>query len=197
MPGGSDGDLLAGRAVAGEGRVNGAERPIWNAPGEGEVFANERKRFSVVNEEPRQPLMRGIRLRYHQKARRVLVQPVHDSRAAHAADPRKFIAAMADQPIDERSRLMPARGVNNKPSGLIDDDEVVILEDDGEAKVLGLWRRIERRRQPQQSRLASAQQEAWIGHCGAVDRRMPLLDQALDPGARNVFSKKGTSKEAV
>ena len=50
--------------------------------------------------------------------------------------PERLVAAMGDERVDQRaaSRL-PARGMHDQPGRLVDDDQVVVLVDDGERDV--------------------------------------------------------------
>ena len=66
----------------------------------------------------------------------VLVEPVDDARPLHPADARQRRAAMADQRIDQRAVGMARRGMDDEAGGLVDDDEVLVLEHDVERDVL-------------------------------------------------------------
>ena len=63
-------------------RVHLAGGRIEAAPNQRQIFALERAGAPVIGEEVRQAPMRRIRLGNDQKAGRVLVEPVHNSRAA-------------------------------------------------------------------------------------------------------------------
>ena len=58
------------------------------------------------------------------------------------ADARQARAAMADQRIDQRAGGMARRRMDDEPRGLVDDDEVLVLVDDGQRDVLADQRRI-------------------------------------------------------
>ena len=84
----------------------------------------------------RQGLMGGIVLGRHQQAAGVLVQPVDDPRPALAPDAREGLPAMGDQGIDQGLVRIAGGGMDDHPRRLVDDDEILVLIDDG--KIHGL-----------------------------------------------------------
>ena len=91
--------------------------------------------------------MRPVVLGDDEKPGRVLVEPVHDAGPLDPADPGQALAAMGDERVDERPRLVPRRRMHHEPCRLVDDDEVVVLVDDGERDRLALRLRGSGRRQ--------------------------------------------------
>lgn len=81
-----DGDFHAVRPAAPEARIDGADGQRQPSPNEGEIAAVEAAVATVALELLRQPLMRRIGLGDHEQARRVLVQPMDNSRPLDAAD---------------------------------------------------------------------------------------------------------------
>ena len=82
--------------------------------------------------------MRAVGLGGDQQAGGVLVEAMHDAGPLDAADARKRRAAVGDQRIDQRAGRMPGRGMHGEALGLVDDDEVRVLVDDGERDGLRL-----------------------------------------------------------
>ena len=103
----------------------------------------------VILELPGQPMMRPVGLGHHQKAGRILVDPVHDPRPLFAPDPRKGVAAVEQKRVHQRSRRRPRRGVDDHSGGLVDDDEVGILPHDRQGDIFGQRLNRSRRIKPQ------------------------------------------------
>ena len=82
--------------------------------------------------------MREIVLRRGDKSRSLSVDPVDYAGARHSADPGKLAAAPVEQSGDERSRIMPRRGVNDHAGRLVYHDYVAVLVDHVERYVLRL-----------------------------------------------------------
>ena len=82
--------------------------------------------------------MRSIRLGGHQQPGGVLVEAVHDAGPLDAADARQRRAAVGDQRIDQRAGRVPGGGMHGEALGLVDDDEVRVLVDDGQRDGLRL-----------------------------------------------------------
>jgi hypothetical protein len=72
----------------------------------------------VVGELLRQMAVRDIVLGDHHDASRVLVEPMDDAGATHAADARKRIAAMIDQRVDQRAGPVAGAGMHDEAGGL-------------------------------------------------------------------------------
>ena len=79
----------------------------------------------------RQRLMGGIVLGRHHQAAGVLVQAVDDPRPALAPDAREGLPAMGDQGIDQGLVGIAGGGMDDHPRRLVDDDEILVLIDDG------------------------------------------------------------------
>lgn len=84
-----------------------------------------------------QPLMRGISFGHDQQSGRFLVDPVDNSRADHATNPRQLPAAMMQQGIDQRAIKISGSGMDHKPGRLVDYDQVFVFEHDGQRNILG------------------------------------------------------------
>ena len=130
--------------------------------------------------------MGGVVLGHHHQPAGVLVQPVHDSRAAHAADARQRFAAMGDQGIDQGPVRVARRRMHDQAGGFVDDQHVVVLKNDIEIDSLRLGRR--------GTTLGHNDGESLAGFdpIGRVDYRLAIgadaafPDERLDPGARKV-----------
>ncbi len=129
-----------------ERRLDRAGAAVRLTPDEGPIVPQQRARAPVVGEDVGEAPMGTVRLGRDHQPGRVLVEPVHDAGAAHAADARQAVAAMAQQGVDQSAGGVTGRRMHHEPRGLVDDDHVLVLEDDGQRDVLRLRRRIDRRR---------------------------------------------------
>ena len=87
---------------------------------------------------PRQPFVGDIGLGDDQQPGRVLVDAVDDARPRDAADPRQAAAAMVEQGVDQRPVAIAGGRMDDQPGRLVDDQQMLVLEDDGERDVLRL-----------------------------------------------------------
>ena len=87
--------------------------------------------------------MRRVGLRDDDEAGGVLVQPVHDAGALHAADAGQ-VCYECEQRVHERAVRVSRRGVHRQPRGFVHDDEMIVLVHDADGDVLR--RKVERRR---------------------------------------------------
>src|ERR1700730_5044683 len=78
----------------------------------------------------RQSLVGGLGLGDNHQPAGVLVETVHDARPPDPADSGEARAAMADQGVDEGAVRVSRRRVDNQSCGLVDDDQMFILEAD-------------------------------------------------------------------
>ena len=181
--------FLAVARVAADGRVNDANGPLGRAPDQREIIAHQMHLAAVVGEQGRQALMGRVGLGDDEQARRILVEPVHDARPTHAADARQGVAAMADQRIDERARLVACGRMHDEAGGLVDDDEVLVLEDDVERNILALGLGRGGLGNGDFDGLAGPHLGRRVGGRLAVDRHGAALDQRLDAGARHAVAR--------
>ena len=65
------------------------------------------------------------------QARRVLVEPVHDPRTPLAPDTLD-VGRMGKDGVREGSIFVSRRGMDGHSRGFVDDDEIIVLEYDGE-----------------------------------------------------------------
>ena len=75
-----DRHFLAMARIAAERRHDFSCTPLESAPGDRQIFSLERAGAAMVGKEISQALMRSVSLGDDQKSRRVLVEPMHDSR---------------------------------------------------------------------------------------------------------------------
>ena len=119
---------------------------LRNAVDDREIAPVDRMRGELL----RQALVRDVGLGDDQQARRVLVDAVDDARPRNAADARQRSAAMVEQRVDQRAVEIARRRVDDQPGGLVDDQQMLVLEDDRQRDVLRLryapaWARALRR----------------------------------------------------
>ena len=91
---------------------------------------------------------------------------------------------MVEQRVDERAARMPRRRVDDEARGLVDDDQVLVLEDDRERDVLGFGRRIERRRHLEEDAHARLHLQAEVRCDRAVERHETGCHELLQARAR-------------
>ena len=68
------------------------------------------------------------------QARRVLIETVYDSGPTLAADALD-VRGMGEDGIGEGAVFIPRRGMDGHTGGFVDDDEVFVLEHDGEGNI--------------------------------------------------------------
>src|SRR6266404_4882029 len=113
-----------------------------------------------------------------------LVEAVHDARPSDPADSGEARAAMADQGVDEGAVRISRRRVDNQPCGLVDDDQMFILEADLQRDYLGDRLRVAILRQNYDEILAVTDPPRRILQRYACACDMAGFDQPLDPGPR-------------
>ncbi len=138
----------------------------------------------VPREERLERLPRRLVLGDHQEPARALVQPVHDAgpqvpcRIARIGA-RALEAAAREERVDQRAALVAARGVDDQAGGLVDDEEVGVLEDDGELDgCVRLGRRGGRRLGRDLDAGAGGDRRGGAGRA-AVEEDAAVLDPAL------------------
>ncbi len=140
-----------------------------------------------------QGAVRGVVLGGDQHPRGVLVEPVHDPGALHAAHARE-VPAVRQQRVYQGAVGVARRGVDDEPRRLVDDDQVLVLEKHVQRHLLReQLRRNDWRRE-------DFDHVAWLEELGglagrAVAPHASLGDPAGDLGARPAVSRPG--KEAV
>ena len=85
----------------------------------------------------------------------------------------------------------PGRRMDDEPGRLVDDDQVLVLVDDGERHVLAGERRILGRRRLEGDRAPAASRVDGSRATRAVDADFAGLDQRLEPGARKRDASRG------
>src|ERR1700722_3985236 len=170
--------------MAAERRVDPAGARVERAPGNREIFANQRPGAAMVGEQRGEPLMRGVGLCDDDQPGSVLVEAMDDAWPPDAADSREARAAMADQCVDERAGGMSWRGMDEEPRGLVDNGEVLVLVDDSQRHILAEQRRVLRRRRGNLDSRADEDLGGGIARPRPVDRDLASLDQRLEAGAR-------------
>ena len=132
------------------------------------------------------PPVRDVGFCNDQQPARVLVQPMHNPRPAHAADPRQAVAAMREQGVDQGPAGMAGRRVDDHAGGFVDDDEVAVLMNDGEACIFRLRRRGLGRRHGDGIALARFDPQPRLFYRPARARHVALLDESLQTRAREL-----------
>ena len=133
-----DGDLGAVGAAAGERRIDRPARALGRAPDDRQVAALEPAVGAMGGELLGETLMRAVGLGHHEQAGGVLVEAMHDARPLDAADAGQASPAMGDERVDQRAGGMAGARMHGQALGLVDDDQVGVLVDDGERHRLRL-----------------------------------------------------------
>ena len=121
---------------------------------------------------------RRLVLGHDHDARGVLVEPVHDARPPLAADADERVAAVMQERVDQRARLVRRRRMHDHARRLVDDDEVRVFVDDRERNVLGAIFDGDRRRRRQHDALVRPHLARRRAHLAAGDGDLALLDAA-------------------
>src|SRR5271165_268214 len=170
--------------MAGDRRIDFARRRVEAAPDERQIFALERSAAAVIGEEIGEASMSGVGLGDDQKAGRVLVEPMDDSRTFDPADAREAPSAMMDERIDQRAPRVAGRRMNDETGRLVDHNEMLVLIDDVERQVLAEQRRLLGFRRLEGDSHAYGEPHRRIARDRAVDPNFALLDQRFESGAR-------------
>jgi len=129
--------------------------------------------------------VRAIGLGRDHHAAGVLVQPVHDAGPEHAADPRQ-IAAVVQQRVDQRAAGVTGGGMHDHPGGLVDRDQIGVLEQDRERDRLGGDLERLGRGDAHDDPIAELDARARLGRRRAAELDHAVLDQPLDGRARQL-----------
>ena len=140
----------------------------------------------MVGELETQPLVGPVVLGDDQEAARVLVEAVHDAGPLHAADARQARPAVGDQGVHQGAGRIAGGRMHHQASGLVDDDHVVVLVDDGERDRFSLRHRRLRWRHRDCDCLAGVDALAGIADRAPPDRDFAGEDQRLEAGAREL-----------
>ena len=84
-----------------------------------------------------QPVMCAVRFCHDQQAARILVDPMHDTRAFLAAHAREIAAEMMQQRVDQRSARGARGRMHHHARRFVHHDQIVIFIADIERDVLG------------------------------------------------------------
>jgi len=119
----------------------------------------------------------------HQPAR-ILIEAMNDTRPADPADPGKADPAVADQGVYERAVRVSRRGVDNQARGLIDDDQMCVLEADIQSNRLPDRRCIYIIRANYDEFLAASDSQRRVAQSCSFAGDIAVMDQPFEPGAR-------------
>ncbi len=108
-----------------------------DTPNNGDISAFDI--FLILGKQGRECPMGCIVLRDHHCPTGVFVEPVHDTRTLHAADPRQAVTTMGQQSIDQCTAFIARSRMNNHPRGFIDHQQIVVFIKDIERDFFGDW----------------------------------------------------------
>ncbi len=180
---GEDRHLFAVRPAASDVADDPAFRRDRNTPYKRPVGAFDPPRGEIA----RQGLVRGLAFGGEEKPARILVEAVNDPRTRLSAYPGKALAAMVEEGVDEGSVGISRRRVNDEPCGLVDDDQMCILEADVERDLLRGRRGRRGFGESDEEILAALYSHRRVAKGRAFENDMALFDKALQPRTRKPF----------
>ena len=173
--------------VAAERPVNRAGRRPRHAPDDRLVDPLDRVDAELAGEADMGPVVLGD----HHHATDLAVEPVHDPRPQHPADPGQAAAAMGEQRIDQRAVGMAGRGMHDDPGRLDDHDQVLVLEQHLELARLGDGVGGARRGDVEHDRVARFDPVARLVYHPPAQRQAALAHQRLQARARHLRQPQG------
>lgn len=160
------------------------------APGHGLVLPGKASVRKLCGE----PLMSKVILGSDQQARGIFIDPVNDTRTFLSADTGERITAMPQQGIYQSAVRMSWGRVYNKPPGLVNYNQILILVDDIKRDVLSNKGRFLKRGEAQHKAVSCGAfvvfPQGCAGHCYTA-----ILKKLLGSASREAFH--GTRKESV
>ncbi len=177
------------RRVSTDRRIDNAASPVGSAPHESEIVAHQMQLASMILEEPRQALVRGVGLGDHKKPCGVLVDAMHDAGFFDAANARQGFAAVGYERIDQRPGLVAAGRMHHQTGRLVDDKEMRVLENDIQRNVFALGLSGLGGRNYEGHRFASDETTVGVGDRATRDQSRPLLDQSFYPRAGDMSGR--------
>ncbi len=174
---GHDGHPLAVAGVAADRCLDAAARRRGGPPHQGQVLLLDAALAELAHEAG----LGSIGLGDHDQAAGLLVQPMHDARAADTRDRSErlpAIAGAAEQGVHQRAGPVAGARVHDEASGLVHDQHRVVLVCHPQRDRFRLEGLVRRRRQLHPDRLPAG--EAVAGSASlAVHQRAAVADQAL------------------
>ncbi|MEY2536897.1 MAG: hypothetical protein QOG67_637 [Verrucomicrobiota bacterium] len=146
-------------------------------------------------------MVRCVVFSYHDASARVFVEAMDNAGAFFAANTGEIVA-MTQQRVNQSMFLMPGAGVDDKASGLVQNDQVVVFKKDIQRNFFGLMIDLLQRRLEQPDIVALPNEIArpgllpFKGRCAAADKLLDararklaksLGQEPVEPGARRLF----------
>ncbi len=144
-----------------------------------------------------EPVMRGVGLRRDDQARGVLVDPVHDPRPRHPAHAGDVRPQQVHQRVDQRAVRRARRRVHHHARGLVENDQVGVLERHGQGDLLR--RDLGRLRLRHRDRPGLARRRRRLDRPlrDAAARDGAALDQPGDPAARERLARRNVTGQRL
>src|SRR5690349_12983744 len=112
---------------------------------------------------------------------------MNNSRPGHTGNAAQTALAMMQERVNQSAALVPGRRMNHNTGSLVQDQQTIILIQEGEWHCLGL--RFSRLRlRPLHLNLLARARAVRGFYPMAIDEDIPLFDQALDGAARYVWN---------
>jgi hypothetical protein len=176
----ADGHALAVHGMASYGLVDATLAKTGDSQDDREVLLS----YLTAGELSDQGAVRGVILGYDEESRGSLVEPMDDPGSKHSADTGE-VGNVGEQCIDEGSRGNACSGVNDETGGLLEHEQVRVLVDHVEGD--GLSSRVRRYRGGNgDADGLPATNPHRRALDAAIDEQESLVDQSLDPGAREL-----------
>ena len=127
-----DRNLLAVGRRPRERSIDRALRCLRNAFHDRQITPVDRVGGKLLGE----TFVRDVGLGDDQQTRRILVDPMDDSRPRHAADPRQAATAVVQQGVDQRAVGISGGRMDDQSRRLVDDQQMFVLEHDPQRNIL-------------------------------------------------------------
>jgi hypothetical protein len=111
-------------------------------------------------------------------AARLFVETMNDARALFPADSRQR-RAVVEKRVDQSVLTMTGAWMNDKPSRLVDHDEIIVFEENLKGDLLWQCFDLFRRRLGELNLIAASNDLAWPAVC-VVESNKPIADQLLE-----------------
>lgn len=131
-------------------------------------------------------LVCGVVFGGYDKTAGVLIYPVNDPGPHNITNAGQGRSTMGDKRIDQRAAGITRCGMNDQSCRLVDDNKVVVLKDDIERDVLGLWQGGRRRRQGDRYLEALFDPPRRVDYRLAAEGHLTLFNEPFDACAAEV-----------
>jgi len=172
-----------------ERRVDQPGNAARHTPDKRHIGALQIPVLSVIRKSFREHPVRLVGLGHHHYTARVAVEPMDDTRPAHAADARERVTAMMDQRVHQRAGPISGPWMHDQARWLVDHNQCLVLVENVEGDVLALRLRGLGFGQRNAIELAGRYLPLWLGHGPSVEGHGTFPDERLDAAAGEIRGK--------